>query len=160
MVSPVLSQLLLLLIYISQFFVITGCSVFTEPDGSLFAGAFRDILSSARVGGVQFFSGLSIFSGPSVSLAVISSSVPWIVSDIRSSPSPPFSPALPIASCPPPSPPHQCLTSSAKWFPFISNCSQDHYHILITLHLLKLFFIYLHPQATKYYSFVVSVVVI
>ena len=48
----------------------------------LFAGALRGILSSARAGDVQGSSGLPGVSGPSVSLAVTSHSVPRIVPDV------------------------------------------------------------------------------
>ena len=59
----------------------------------LSAGAFRDNLSSARSGDVQ------VSSGPSVPLAMTSSSVPRIVSDVRHShPSP--TPTIPVAPCP------------------------------------------------------------
>ena len=82
LVSPVLIRFLLLLISPS----ISGASGVALSHASLIvdlsAGDPRDILPSVRTGDVQVFSGLPAVYGPSVSLAVTSSSVPRIVSDV------------------------------------------------------------------------------
>ena len=65
----------------------------------LSAGALCDILSSAQTGDVQVSSGLPGASGLSVSLAVTSSAVPLIVSDVRLSH--PSTLAILVAPCVP-----------------------------------------------------------
>ena len=67
---------------------------------NLSASVLRDILSSLRAGDVHVSSGLPGVSGPSVSLAVTSSSDSRIVPDVR--PSYPYStPVIPVAPFPP-----------------------------------------------------------